>query len=86
MKAMNFQDDILSIPIDDFKDRYVLVFGLTSMQDSTEKCHYPELVGEPLRLEINFTQPFENVTELIVSCERMASVAVEKFGVVGKNV
>ena len=44
MKAMNFQDDIPSIPIDDFKDQYVLVFDLTSMQDATENCHYPELV------------------------------------------
>ena len=26
MKAMNFQDDIPSIPIDNFKDHYVLVF------------------------------------------------------------
>ena len=26
MKAMNFQDDFPSIPIDDFKDHYVLVF------------------------------------------------------------
>ena len=86
MKAMNFQDDIPSIPIDDFKDHYVLVFDLTSMQDGTEKCHYPELVGEPLRLELNFTNPLENVTELIVLGERMSSVAVDKFGVVGKNV
>ena len=31
MKAMNFQDDIPSIPIDNFKDQYVLVFDLTSM-------------------------------------------------------
>ena len=29
MKAMNFQDDIPSIPIDDSKDHYVLVFDLT---------------------------------------------------------
>ena len=86
MKAMNFQDDIPSIPIDDFKDYYVLVFDLTSMQDATENCHYPELVGEPLRLELNFTNPLENVTELIVLGERMSSVAVDKFGVVGKNV
>ena len=50
MKAMNFQDDIPSMPIDDFKDHYALVFDLTSMQDATENCHYPELVGEPLRL------------------------------------
>ena len=39
MKAMNLQDDIPSIPFDDFKDRYVLVFDLTSMQDATENCH-----------------------------------------------
>ena len=86
MKAMNFQDDIPSIPIDDFKDHYVLVFDLTSMQDATENCHYPELVGEPLRLELNFTNPLENVTELIVLGERMSSVAVDKFGVVRKDV
>ena len=86
MKAMNFQDDIPSIPFDDFKEHYVLVFDLTSMQDATENCHYPELVGEPLRLELNFTNPLENVTELIVLGERWSSVAVDKFGVVGKNV
>ena len=86
MKAMNFQDDIPSIPIDDFKDHYVLVFDLTSMQDATENCHSPELVGQPLRLELNFTNPLENVTEFIVLGERMSSVAVGKFGVVGKNV
>ena len=85
MKAMNFQDDIPSIPIDDFKEHYVLVFDLTSMQDATENCHYLELVGEPLRLELNFTHPLENVSELIVLGERMSSVAVDKFGVVGKK-
>ena len=86
MKAMNFQDGILSIPIDDFRDHYVLVFDLTSMQYATENCHYPELVGEPLTLELNFTNPLENVTELIVLGEQMSSVAVDKFSVVGKNV
>ena len=86
MKAMNFQDDIPSIPIDEFKDHYVLVCDLTSMQDATEKCHYPELVGEPLRLHLHFTNPLENVTELIVLGERMSSVAVDKFGIVGKKV
>ena len=86
IKAMNFQGDIPSIPIDSFKDHYVLVFDLTSMQDATENCHYPELVGEPLRLEVNFTSPLEHVTELIVLGERMSSVAIDKFGVVGKNI
>ena len=85
MKAMNFRDDIHSIPLDDFKEHYVLVFELTSMQEATENCQYPVLVGGPLRLELNFTQALENVTELIVLGERMLSVAVDEFGVVGKN-
>ena len=85
MKAKNFQNDILSIPTDNFKDRYVLVFDLTSMQGTTESCRYTELVGEPLRLELNFTFPLEHVTELSVLGERMSSIAVNKFGVVGKK-
>ena len=39
MKAINFQNDIPSIPIDNSKDHCILVFDLTSMQDVTEKCH-----------------------------------------------
>ena len=66
IKSMNFQDDIPSIAIDNFKYHYVLVFDLTSMQDATENFSYPELIGEPLRLELNFTFPLEHVTELIV--------------------
>ena len=85
-KAMNFQDDILSTPIDDFKDHYVLVFDLTSMQDATENYQDLELVGESLRLELIFTQPLQNNTELILLGERRSSVAVDKIGVVGKNV
>ena len=83
---MNFQDDIPSFPIDSFKDHYVLVFDLTSMQDATGKCPYPELIGEPLRLELNFVIPLEHVTERIVLVERMSSIAVDKFDVVGENI
>ena len=86
MKAMKFQHDIHLIPIDNSRDHYVLLFDLTSMQDATENCHYRELVGEPLRLELIFTNALENVTELIVLGERMSLVAVDNFGVVAKNV
>ena len=85
MKAMNFQDDIPSIPVDNFKDHYVLVFDRTSIEDATEHCHYSELIGEHLRLELYFSSPLENVTEVIVLGERMFSVAFDKYGVVGKN-
>ena len=85
MKALNFQDDIPSIPLDNFKDHYVLVFDSTSMQTATENSLYPELVGEPLRLQLYFTFPLKHVTELIVLGEWISSVAVDTFGVVGKN-
>ena len=85
MNAMNFQDDIPWIPVDNFTDHYVLVFDLTSMQDATEHCHYPELIGEPLRLELYFGSPLENKAEVIVLGERMSCVAVDMFGVVGKK-
>ena len=56
------------------------------MQDATEICHYPELIGETLNLEINFTFTTEHVPEFIVLGERMSSVAVDKFAVFGKNI
>ena len=49
MKAKKFPDVMPSIPID-----YVLVFDFTSMQDATENFQYTELIGEPLRLKLNF--------------------------------
>ena len=55
------------------------------MQDATENCLYPELVGDPPRLELNFIFPLEQVTELIVLGERMSSIAVHMFVVVGKK-
>ena len=66
MKAMNFQDNMPPIPIDFFKDHFVLEFDLTSMQDATENCHNQEIVGEPVRLELNFDFPVEHVTEILV--------------------
>ena len=68
------------------KFNYVLVFDVTSKQKATENCHYLEPVGEPLRLELNFTHLLENITELNLLGEGMSSVAVDTFGVVGKNV
>ena len=56
------------------------------MHDGTETFHCPEVVEKPLRLELNFSFPLEHVTELIVLGERRSSVAVDKFGVVRKNI
>ena len=79
VKTMHFQDVITSIPIDNFKDYYVLVFDLTSMQDATENCHYPELVVETLRLDLNFTFLLEHITGIILlgyECLRLQLISL----------
>ena len=55
------------------------------MQDGTENCLYPELVGEPQRLEPNFTFPLEHVTEVIVLGERTASVQLTSLVLLEKT-
>ena len=41
----------------------VLVFGFTPIQDATEHYHHPQLVGDPLRMVLNFNEALGNVTE-----------------------
>ena len=86
MKATIFQDDIPSITIDDFKDHYVLVSDLTSMQRRSRKVSLSSTCWRTIETGAKFFPLSENFTELIVLGERMSSVAVYRFGVVGKNV
>ena len=81
---MTRNDDEPSSFIDNFINCYVLLFDLTSNQDVSENFRYPELVAHPLRLEVILTLPPEHVSEL--SELGKSSVAVDKFGVVGRNI
>ena len=85
MRAINFQNDIPSFAIDNFKHHGVLVFDLSSVQDAIGNFHYQKLVGGSLRLELNFTFPLEHVTELIVLGERMSLVQNDKLGLLKSN-
>ena len=82
---MNFQDETSSNPIDNCKDHYVLVLDPSSMQDATEHCHYFEVVEDLLRWELYRCSPLVKVTEVIGLGERMSSVAIDKFDVVGES-
>ena len=82
IKAMNFQDGILSTPVDKLKGQCVFVFDLTSTQDFFEKCQYPELVGGALRL--NFTVPPEYITELIVLENEGVRLQITSLVMLGK--
>ena len=61
---MNLQNDNPLIPIDKFKDHFLLVLDLNSVQDAFENFQYPEQSEEPLRLELNFAFSLEYVSEL----------------------
>ena len=74
MKAMQFNEDFPAFPMEDFRNHYILVFDLTSLQDAAEQLHYPELSGESLRLEMFFQFHLEQSTEMIVVGERLSNV------------
>ena len=82
---MNFQDDFPSIPFVDFRNKFVLVFDLASMQVAAENCPCSKLTGESLRPQLNFTSSLDHITELIVLVEIMPSIANDKFDVAGKK-
>ena len=56
------------------------------MLDATENVHFSELVGQQLRMDLTFTFHLENVADFIVLRERMSLGAVDKIGVVEKNI
>ena len=85
MKAMSFNEEFASIPVEDFNDHYILVFDLTSLQDCTEFIHYPELTGESLRVEMFFKTQLSSVTEVIILGERISTVRIDEHGAVAKN-
>ena len=49
MKAMNFNEEIPALTNNLFRNQYVLVFDLTSLQDAGENIHYPEINGESIQ-------------------------------------
>ena len=83
MKAMQFNEDFPALSMEDFQIHHMLVFDLTSLQDAAEHLHYPEFIGESLRLEM-FSM--EQVTEVIVLGERLSNFQIDKFGTFAKNV
>ena len=71
--------------MEDFRDHYILVFDLTSLQDAAEQLHYPDHSGESLRLEKFFQFPLEQVTEETVLGERLTTGRIDKFKTFAQN-
>ena len=85
MKALKFEEDGPGIPLDDYTNHYVLVFDLTSTQESNVQMFYPDVVGAGLRVELYFSEMLRNTVEVIVLGERLSTVFIDKNGSVVKN-
>ena len=85
MRALKVHDDLQSIPIDNLKHHYVLMFDLISIQGATEHCHYSGWIGEPLRLELNLNGALGSVTEVKILGEQLSLVAVDKSSALGEK-
>ena len=83
MEALNLQADIPPTLNESFKDQCLLLSDLTSMQDATENLIFPDLIGEPRRLQLNSICLLKLTTELIILSERLPWVAIEQCGVFG---
>ena len=85
MKPLIFQHNISANIIINSKNHFLLEFDLTSMQNATEKCHYKELVREPVRLELYFSPPVEPVAGPFVLGKRKSPVEFYKLCIVEKK-
>ena len=82
---MHFNENFSALPMHDFQNNYILVFGLTSLQDAAESLHHDELCGESFRSE-NFSQfALKRVAKLVVLGERLSKVRNDKFGTDATN-
>ena len=79
MKAMQFNEAFPALPKEDVQNLYILVLDLTSLQDTAERLHYPELSGESLRLEMFFHFPLEQLTEATVLGERLSNLKLKNL-------
>jgi len=77
LKALHFQHDGPDVDLEDYKDHFVMVFDLTSTQQSNNEVYYPELTASQLRIELNFAEPLEKAVEVLVLGEILTTVYIK---------
>ena len=63
----------------------IVVFDLTSTQQCNQEVHYPETVGPPIRVELEFSTNTSTPLELFVLGERFTTVEIDHTGKVLKH-
>ena len=85
MRALNFDEDGPGIPLQEYLERFVQVFDLTSTQEANVQIYYRDVVAASLTLELYFTSPLPSATEVTVFGERLSTIFIDRIGTGVKN-
>ncbi len=66
LQSLHFDRDGPEITLDNYANHFYLVFDLTSTQQCDHDVYYPEIVGAPIKLELEFSEPTANPLEFFV--------------------
>ena len=85
LQSLLFDRDGPEITLDNYANHFYLVFDLTSTQQCNHDVYYPEIVGAPICLELEFSQPTANPLEVFVVGERLSTITIDHKGKVQKH-
>ena len=80
MENLNLTSDGNGITLEDFPNHYMLVFDLTSAREANSEVYLPDLAGEPLRVEMNFSLALTDAFEIFLMSEKISAVLVDSEG------
>ena len=86
IRNLHYNHDSPGIPLKDYKNHFVIVYDLTSTQQSHNQVYYPELVGGALRLELTFEKALEQSIQLFILGEQLSSLYIKHTGEVYRDV
>ena len=85
IQNLHFDQDGPLIKLDNYENHYYLVFDLTSTLQCNQEIYYPEIVGAPIRVELEFSANTSTPLELFVLGERFTTVQIDHTGKVLKH-
>ena len=85
IENLHFDQDGPLIKLSNYENHYYLVFDLTSTQQSNQEIYYPEIVGAPIRVELEFSTNTAAPLELFVLGERFSTIQIDHTGKVLKH-
>lgn len=84
--ALSFADHGHGIPLDQYKDHFVIVFDLTSTLEASQEYIHPELTNTSLSVEFTFGTPLTNAIEVFFIGEKASTIYIDKSRNISKNV